>query len=113
MKPSMKLLAFLLVVSALSACVKQMSFQEQIVHDIVSKMNTGICEDIPKGAMLKNVVVGEITPIGDTGLIDVAFEYDLELREGSEPKKGALLYSKTGNVYVLEAIGSCDYKKTN
>lgn len=105
MKKNMLFFSILVFFSACSGP----TFKERIVDDISSKMNTGICEDIPKGALINEVVVGDITPIGDSGLIDVSFSIQFDNGQETKKKEGALLYSKQGNRYKLEKIGGCKY----
>lgn len=94
----------------LSSCGKKLSFEEQIVQDVSSKMGTGICEGIPAGATISNVEVGEIVPIGETGLIDVTIDFDYSQGGSTEHHHGAVLYSKQGSRYSLQALGGCDWE---
>ncbi len=103
-----KIMLFFSVLIFFSACSGP-TFKERIIDDISSKMNTGICEDIPKGALINEVVVGDITPIGDSGLIDVSFSIQFDTGQEIKKQEGALLYSKRGNRYKLEKIGGCKY----
>src|SRR5688572_18388296 len=98
-------MAFILI----TACSQSVSFNDQIVNDISSLMGTGICDSIPEGSTISNIVVGEIVPIGETGMIDVSMEFDHEQDGVRKHQKGAMLYTKSGNVHKLEAIGGCDY----
>ncbi len=102
-------IVFFLIVAV--ACGKKMTFEEQITNDVVSKMGTGICDSIPAGSTIKNVKIGEITPIGETGLVDVSLEFDFEKDQTTTHKKGAVLYSKQGSTYYLEALGGCEYDR--
>jgi len=47
----------------LFACNSQ-SFEDQIKNDLNIKLPSGICDSIPKGATISNIVVGEIVDIG-------------------------------------------------
>lgn len=85
------------------------SFDDQIINDVEHNMGTGICESIPEGSLISNVKVGEITPIGDSGLIDVSVEFDYFVKTEKNHHKGALLYSLIDNNRKLESIGGCDY----
>ncbi|MFK7908914.1 MAG: hypothetical protein AB8B69_27545 [Chitinophagales bacterium] len=85
------------------------SFDDQIINDVEHNMGTGICENIPEGSLISNVKVGEITPIGDSGLIDVSVEFDYFIKTEKNHHKGALLYSLIDNNRKLESIGGCDY----
>lgn len=93
------------------ACSGAGGFEGQIIKDVTSKMGTGICDSIPAGSVIKNVQVGEIVPIGETGLIDVTIEFDFENSGQTRHYEGALLYSKAGSRYFLEALGGCDYER--
>lgn len=111
MKKGLKASLMIIAIGTFCGCGKKMTFEEQIANDVSTKMGTGICESIPKGSTISNVKVGEIAPIGDTGLIDVSLAFDYE--NGGEKKhhESAVLYSKQGSRYDLEALGGCDYKR--
>lgn len=86
-----------------------MSFNEQIVDDISTKMGTGICDSIPKGSKISNIQVGEIVDIGMDGMTDVTIEFDYEAYGEVKHKTGAMLYLKRGSSYKLAVIGGCEY----
>lgn len=111
MKRTLKLLTLGLIASLSYSCGETKTFEQQITDDVVSKMGTGICDSIPNGANITNVKIGEIVPIGETGLIDVSLEFDYEINQKTTHKKEAVLYSKAGNSYRLEALGGCDYER--
>lgn len=98
-----------LAILFITACSQPGSFNDQIVNDISRLMGTGICDSIPEGSTISNIVVGEIVPIGETGMIDVTMEFDHEKDGVKKHQEGAMLYTKSGNVHKLEAIGGCDY----
>lgn len=93
------------------ACGAKRTFNEQINDDVLAKMGHVPCDSVPLDATVSNVTVGEIVPIGDTGLIDVTIEFDYQVDNRKLHKKDALLYSKSGNTYTLEKIGGCEYSK--
>lgn len=111
MKKSLFPILVVVIAASFKGCGSDVSFPDQIKNDVVSKMGTGICDSIPAGSVIKNVVVGEITPIERTPLIDVAIEYDFECNNETTHKSGAVLYSKQGSTYYLEALGGCEYSR--
>jgi len=98
---------FLLVV----CCGPKKTFHEQIKDDVASKFGTLPCDSVPRKSTISNIVVGEIVPIGNTGLIDVTIEFDFESAGVKAHQKDALLYSKVGESYTLEKIGGCEYSR--
>jgi hypothetical protein len=86
------------------------SFEDQIKNDIMSKMATGICDSIPKGAVISNIKVGEIVDIGLDGMTDVSIEFDFEKDGITKHHSSAMLYLKKGNTYKLGALGACDWE---
>lgn len=111
--PKMKtILSTLFLSFLLCACGQKMTFEEQIINDIETKIPSGICDKFPKGTVLSNIKVGEIVDIGLDGMTDVSYEFDYTIA-GAETKheKSALLYLKRGNSYVLASMGSdCDFE---
>jgi outer membrane lipoprotein-sorting protein len=109
MKNLFSALALLAILSA--ACGPAMTFEEQIINDLQTKIPSGICEKFPKGTVLSNVQVGEIVDIGLDGMTDVSYEFDYEINGESGHEEGAMLYLKRGNRYVLASMGSdCDFE---
>lgn len=95
----------------LSACGPQMTFEEQIVNDIQTKVPSGICKSFPIGTIISNIKVGEIVDIGIDGMTDVSYEFDYEINGEKGHQESALLYLKQGSSYVLAAMGGdCDYE---
>ncbi|RAV97748.1 hypothetical protein [Pseudochryseolinea flava] len=90
-------------------CAQKKSFHDQIVDDVVTKFGTLPCDSVPLQSKVTNVTVGEIVPIGDTGLIDVSIEFDIENNGSKKHLRDALLYSKAGDDHVLQKIGGCEY----
>jgi len=91
------------------ACNNQ-SFEDQIKNDISSKLATGICDSIPKGSIISNIVVGEIVDIGLQGMTDVSYELDFEHNGTKKHRSSAMLYIKQGSRYKLASIGGCEYE---
>jgi hypothetical protein len=88
-----------------------MSFEDQIMNDIKTKIPSGICKEFPKGTVLSNIKIGEIVDIGLNGMTDVSYDFDYEINGGKKHKGSALLYIKTGNSYELASMGSdCEYE---
>ncbi len=93
------------------SCGQGISFEEQIINDIQTKIPSGICKEFPKGTILKNIQVGDIVDIGLNGMTDVSYEFDYEINGEEKHKKSALLYIKSGGSYKLASMGSdCDYE---
>lgn len=93
------------------ACGHKMTFQEQIMNDITTKIPSGICKEFPKGTILSNIKIGKIVDIGLDGMTDVSYEFDYEIGGVKKHKTSAMLYLKRGNSYVLASLGSdCDYE---
>ena len=93
------------------SCGNKMTFQEQIKQDVFDKIENGYCDadKIPKGTEIRNFKIGEITPIGDSGMIDVALEFDVTDTDGNEQHiTEAMLYLESGNDKKKLAI-FCDY----
>lgn len=86
------------------------SFNDQIIGDVTSKMATGICDSIPRGSTITNVLVGEIVDIGLQGMTDVSIEFDYETNGNKKHHSSALLYIKKGSSYKLAAIGGCEFE---
>ena len=74
------------------------------------KLPSGICDSIPKGAIISNIVVGEIVDIGLQGMTDVSYELDYESSGVKKHHKSALLYIKRGSNYKLASMGGCEYE---
>ncbi len=91
------------------ACNSQ-SFEDQIKGDLNAKLPTGICDSIPKGSTISNIVVGEIVDIGMHGMTDVTYELDFESNGVTKHHKSALLYLKKGSRYTLASMGGCEYE---
>jgi len=85
-----------------------MTFEEQIINDIKTKIPSGVCEKFPKGTSITNVKIGEIVDIGIEGMTDVSYEFDYKTEDDAVLKheKSALLYIKVGKRYTLASMGS-------
>lgn len=82
-----------------------MTFEEQIINDLSTKLPSGTCEGFPKGTIISNIKVGKITDIGLDGMTDVSYELDYEINGVKEHKTGAMLYLKRGSRYKLAVMG--------
>jgi len=102
---------FLLValIPLLFGCSGQ-SFESQIKQDIKTKMATGICDSIPKGAKISNIEIGEIVDIGMQGMTDVSIAFDYEFQGETKHHSSAMLYLKSGNTYKLASLGGCEFE---
>ena len=102
-----------LAVLALNSCGKKMTFEEKIENDVYEKIAAGYCESdsIARNAEIKNFQIGEITPIGETGMIDVSLEFDV-VSEGTEKHvKDTMLYLENGSgKKKLAVFGDYDYR---
>lgn len=99
----------LLMSLILLACSGQ-SFEDQIKNDLLIKLPSGICDSIPKGANISNIVIGEIVDIGMQGMTDVSYELDYESNGTTKHHKSAMLYIKRGSSYTLASLGGCEYE---
>ena len=105
-----------LIVVFVSSCGKKITFEEQIEKDVYEKISSGYCESdkIAKDAEIKNLQIGEITPIGDTGMIDVSLEFDVVGPDGTEQHiKKAMLYLEplSGGRKTLAVFCDYDYRE--
>jgi len=118
MKKVIYILAIGLTTLLIGACGSKMTFEDQIKKDIYDKISSGYCEadNISKDAEIKNLKIGDITPIGDTGMIDVALEFDMVNSDGTEQHmEEAMLYleSKKGGRKMLAVFCDYDYRDKN
>jgi len=103
-------LSFLILsVFLLISCSNQ-SFEDQIKKDLTTKIPSGICDSIPKGATITNIIVGDIVDIGLQGMTDVSYELDYNSNGVIKHHKSALLYIKRGSRYTLASMGGCEYE---
>ena len=99
-----------LLIITIIACGPNVSFEDQIKNDLSTKLPTGICDSIPKGSTITNILVGEIVDIGMQGMTDVSYELDYEHDGNKKHHKSALLYIKKGSSYTLASMGGCEYE---
>lgn len=115
----MKKLIYLFVIGLtlvlVNSCGKKMTFKDQIEQDVYAKISAGFCEkdSIPRNSKIKNLQIGQITPIGDTGMIDVSLEFDVVNSDGTNKHvKDAMLYLENKNgKKTLAIFGDYDYRK--
>jgi hypothetical protein len=89
-------------------CVEKKTFEDQVKEDLMKSVKAKKCELISESAVLSNIVVGAVTPIGDTGLIDVETSFDYKDGNASGHLNWALLYvAANGGDKVLREVGSC------
>ena len=115
MKKTIYVLMLGLTVVLINSCGKKMTFEEQIEQDVYEKISAGYCESdsIAKDSEIKNFQIGEITPIGETGMIDVSLEFDVVNSDGAEKHvEYAMLYleNESGNK-MLAVFGDYDYRE--
>ena len=110
MKTIVGLTALAVSVVLVSGCGKQ-TLEEQITEDIQKYVTSEDCEEIVLGTVIQSVEVGKITPIGETGLVDISVELETLIDSAKSHETKALLYSKKGDKYTLEAIGGCEYER--
>ncbi len=114
MKKAINLLMIGLTVLVINSCGKKMTFEEQIQKDVYEKIAAGYCESdsIASDAEIKNFQIGEITPIGETGMIDVSLEFDVVSNGTEKHVKDAMLYLENGNgKKMLAVFGDYDYRE--
>ena len=111
---TMKQLFFILFISAfyLMGCSSGMTFEEQIINDLSTKLPSGTCDGYPKGTKISNIKVGEIVDIGMDGMTDVSYTLTYEINGVKKDTSSAMLYLKQGSKYVLAVMG-CDSDLTN
>ncbi len=105
-----------LIAITISSCGKKMTFEDQIKKDVYEKIASGYCvgDKIAKDTEIKNFKIGEITPIGDTGMIDVALEFDIIGSDGTEQHmEKAMLYLENGSDERKKLAIFCDYDYRN
>ena len=115
MKKAIYLLMIGLTVMMFNSCGKKMTFEEQIKQDVYEKISAGYCESdsIAKDSEIKNLQIGDITPIGKTGMIDVSIEFDVVNSDGTDKHvKDAMLYleNRSGKK-MLAVFGDYDYRE--
>lgn len=103
--------AFILI-GFLSSCAPGMTFEEQIIHDLSTKLPSGTCDGYPKGTVISNIKVGEIVDIGLNGMTDVSYSLTYEVNGVKKDTSSAMLYLKKGSKYHLAVMG-CDSDITN
>ncbi len=110
----MKPVFIILIISAfyLMGCSPGMTFEEQIINDLSTKLPTGTCDGYPKGTKISNIKVGEIVDIGMDGMTDVSYTLTYEINGVKKDTSSAMLYIKRGSKYVLAVMG-CDSDVTN
>ena len=110
----MKNFAIILLTSVFyfMGCSPGMTFEEQIINDLSTKLPSGTCEGYPKGTIISNIKVGNIVDIGIDGMTDVSYELEYEIDGVKKDTSSAMLYLKTGSKYVLAVMG-CKSDITN
>ncbi len=104
--------AAILILLGFVGCSPGMTFEEQIINDLTTKLPTGTCDGYPKGTLVSNVEVGEIVDIGLDGMTDVSYTLTYEVDGVKKDTSGAMLYLKRGSKYRLAIMG-CDSDITN
>ena len=93
-------------------CSSGMTFEEQIINDLSTKLPSGTCDGYPKGTIISNIKVGDIVDIGLDGMIDVSYSLSYEIEGIKKDTSSAMLYLKRGSRYKLAVMG-CDADITN
>ena len=104
-------LAFFSVIYIIG-CGPSMTFEEQIINDLSTKLPSGTCDGYPKGTIISNIKVGEIVDIGIDGMTDVTYSLTYEIDGVKRDTTRAMLYLKRGSKYNLAVMG-CDSDITN
>ena len=94
------------------ACSPGMTFEEQIINDLATKLPSGTCDGYPKGTVISNIKVGDIVDIGIEGMTDVSYSSTYEIGGVKKDTSSAMLYLKRGSKYRLAVMG-CDSDITN
>lgn len=101
----------ILAIGFFASCGSGMSLEEQAKADLLRLLPSGICDDIPTGTVLSNVVIGEIVDIGLQGMTDVSYTMDVTINGTVDQRESAMLYIKQGSRYTLASLGgNCDYE---
>ncbi|MBK8393498.1 MAG: hypothetical protein IPL23_31400 [Saprospiraceae bacterium] len=110
----MKNLLIITLISVLNlyGCSSGMTFEEQIINDLTTKLPSGTCDNYPKGTIISNIKVGKIVDIGLDGMTDVSYTLTYEINGIKKDTTSAMLYLKRGSRYKLAVMG-CDSDITN
>jgi len=106
------LLLSMLLSVFLIGCSPGMTFEEQIINDLSTKLPSGTCDGYPKGTIISNIKVGDIVDIGIEGMTDVSYSLTYEINGVKKDTSSAMLYLKRGSKYNLAVMG-CDSDLTN
>ena len=111
---TMKQLLFIFLSSFIFifGCSPRMTFEEQIIHDLSTKLPSGTCDGYPKGTKILDIKVGKIVDIGLNGMTDVSYSLTYEMNGVKKDTSSAMLYLKRGSKYVLAVMG-CESDITN
>lgn len=106
------LLATILLSGFFVGCSGGMTFEEQIINDLSTKLPSGKCDGYPKGTIISNIKINEIVDIGLDGMTDVSYSLTYEIDGVKKDTSSAMLYLKRGSKYKLAVMG-CDSDLTN
>jgi len=89
----------------LAGCSAGMTFEEQIINDLSTKLPSGTCDGYPKGTIISDIKVGKIVDIGLDGMTDVSYSLTYEIDGVKKDTSSAMLYLKHGSSYKLAIMG--------
>lgn len=92
---------------------KNDSFTQTVIIDVTENMGTGICDSIPAGSTITNVIVGDVKTISESptaDVLDVGVEFDFIYLDITKHRKTSLIYLKRYSKYKLAAMGDCEYR---
>lgn len=100
----------LLTISFLSlglliGCSSEMTFEEQIIHDLSTKLPSGTCYGYPEGTIVSNIKIGEIVDPELDGMIIVPYSLTYEINGIKKDTTTSMLYAKYGSKYKLTVMG--------
>lgn len=104
--------AIVLISGLLTSCTQGMTFEEQIINDLSTKLPSGTCDGYPKGTIISNIEVDKIVDIGLNGMTDVSYSLTYEINGVKKDTSSAMLYLKRGSKYILAVMG-CESDITN
>ncbi len=79
---------------SLISCSSGMTFEEQIINDLSTKLPSGTCDGYPKGTIISNIQISEIVDIGLDGMTDVSYKLTYEIDGVKKDTSSAMLYLK-------------------
>ena len=86
-----------------------LTFEDQIIEDVQTYAPTGICDNIPAGSDIRDIRIGTISNLEETGLIRVRVDFDVVSGSLVQRITETMLYTQHGQAYNLESMSGCRY----